>query len=161
MSATPSVPGPSFVAPEAPELAILRKALEWAKGRRLRVRPAAPPVICISSHAGVRWARRDVDSVIDPIGAAILMNQPDADEMPAAAAQALSTSEPRVHGLADGLAGEKPQSSWLMSAAKALYTGAYLAGLQLRVEMETFVCFAHGIRTPKGEHCSGCLQGLS
>ena len=157
MSAT----NPHFETPEIPELAVLRAALEWAKTQRIRIEPTAPPLECVSSHASTRWVRRDPDAVVDPIGAAILRRQPGATTLMEAAAEALASRVPCVEGLRDGLAGDPPAQAWALSTAKRLYLPAYLAGVQLRAEMSTFVCFAHQLRVPRGQHCPSCLRGLS
>jgi hypothetical protein len=152
---------PSFSAPEIPELAILRAGVEWAKAQRIRVEPAAPPVECASAHGNVRWVRRGPDAIVDPIGAAILRRQPQALHLVDAAKETLFSSIPAVEGLADGLSGEPPSPAWVRSVAKGMYLPAYLAGVQLRCELSSWVCHAHKLRVARGERCPVCVRGLS
>lgn len=152
---------PSFPAPEIPELAVLRAAISWAKDQRIRLEAAAPPVECVSLNQTTRWVRRHPDAIVDPIGAAILRRQPQATHLVDAAKETLFSSIPAVEGLADGLSGEPPSQSWVRSKAKDVYLPAYLAGVQLRCELTSFVCYAHRLRIAKGEHCPRCVEALS
>lgn len=152
---------PHFATSEIPEMALLRAAIAWAHACRIRVEPTAPPVECASSHASTRWVRRDQDAIVDPIGAAILKRQPRATHLIDAAVVALSSTPATCEGIADGLAGEAPSQSWMLSPGKAAYTSGYLGGVELRAAMSTWQCPAHRVRIVRGESCPACLAGLS
>jgi hypothetical protein len=127
---------------------------------RIIVRPSAPRVQCISEQHP-RWARSGPDAVIDPIGAAILQQQPDVPELPDAAAIALNSCVAVAEGLADGLAGEPPSERWMTSTAKRRYGEGFLAGVQLRIELSTWTCRNHRERMKLGQNCPKCLEALS
>jgi hypothetical protein len=110
----------------------VRAAVEWSRGRGLRIRLVEEfGVVCISTHAP-RW---EVDPSVtgpNPVGAAILMAQPECSDLDEAAALALGVPLAWVEGLAAGVARAEPSKTWATSVARHMYLGGFEAGLFVR-----------------------------
>lgn len=119
-------------APLTPPLSILRAALKWARIEGIPV--AAQPdvgVACVSRESERPWERDRLRDAVSPVGAAILMQQPRAPHVWAAACEVLGGSLPFSEAVQDGIVKATPNAERFGAAAR-LYLQGYETGLMVR-----------------------------
>lgn len=119
-------------APLTPPLAILRAALRWARVEGIPV--AAQPdagVACVSRESERPWERDRLRDAVNPVGAAILMQQPRSPHVWAAAAEVLGGSIPFSEGVQDGIARADSEAKRFGAAAQ-LYLNGFEIGSFVR-----------------------------
>jgi len=124
----------SIEAPRSPHPATtVRAAVEWARGRGLRVRLVESfGVVCVSQHADERWELDPRAEGISPVGCCVLMDQPSTSDTDEAASLALDAPASYVTGLARGIAKGEPSAEWDGSVDRRLFSAGYMAGLFVR-----------------------------
>ncbi len=116
----------------------VRAAVEWARGRGLRVRLVESfGVVCVSQHADERWEIDPRADGVSPIGVCVLREQPPCSDPDEAASIALDAPASYVTGLARGIAKGEPSKEWEGSVDRRLFAAGYMAGLFVRSWMMT------------------------
>lgn len=110
----------------------VKAAVEWARGRGLRVRLVESfGVVCLSTHAP-EWELDPRADALSPIGAVVLMVQPPCSDPDEAASLVLDAPASYVTGLARGIAKGEPSETWTDSVDRRLFAAGYEAGLFVR-----------------------------
>lgn len=135
---------------------ILIEAVDWAIVHGYRIGLTDYGVRCASSSMAAVWERDPMFEAVDPLGAAILMLQPDKAQIPDAAAAAIGESIPVVEGLAAGLGLRPKSSSWMHSRLRDLYQWGWQAGANLRIAITSRVCPEHGQYAMDERACPTC-----
>lgn len=117
-------------------LTIIAEAFEAARLEGIPIRIGSHGVEWASWREGCgRWIREAEADGVDPIGAAILLKQPQLDDIDQAAAAAVNAPIPWVAGCIDGMERRMPSSAWRASIKAQLYGAGYSAGSWLRVQL--------------------------
>jgi hypothetical protein len=111
----------------------VKAAVEWARGRGLRVRLVEEfGVVAISQHADERWELDPRAEGVSPIGCCVLQEQPRCSDPDEAASLALDAPASYVTGLARGIAKGQPSAEWTEAVDRRLFMAGYEAGLFVR-----------------------------
>jgi hypothetical protein len=111
-------------------LTIIREAIEAARLQGIRIRIGSHGVEFAPDTS--RWIRDPDEGGVDPIGAAILLKQPQLDDVDEAAAAAVNAPIPWTAGCSDGLQRREPADAWATSVKAKMYAAGYSAGIWLR-----------------------------
>jgi hypothetical protein len=125
-------------APATPSvLERVEEAIGYAVVNGLWLRCSEYGVLCASSEARTRWIRDPFVRGVSPLGAAVLMHQPETTTLPGAAAEALDITLPYEAGLADGMALAPKSPAWLACSARLVYLKAYEQGTTVRIAVKS------------------------
>lgn len=142
--------------PTRPAIEILIEAVNWALLQGYPVRLDRYGVLCASSLVDIFWEKDRLIPGIDPLGAAILMRQPQKADIVDAAAEVLGESIPFVEGLADGLGLQPKASAWLRPTTRYRYERGYETGANLRIAILSRTCAEHGRYGLDQLRCPSC-----
>jgi hypothetical protein len=115
---------------------LIREATAWALEHGHAVITSQDRGVVRVSSEFPRWApdpRRG--KRINPVGAAILKEQPDTDDVDRAAIESLHTSKGWIDAYEVGLSGQLPLCGWKSSPCELVMADGYLAGAETRAAM--------------------------
>lgn len=112
-------------------------AIEWAVVNGIWIRCSEYGIRCVSSLAAVRWEKDPLVRGCSPLGAAVLMHQPETTTLPEAAADALDITLAYEAGLADGMALAPKSSAWIACSARDTYLKAWEQGATIRIAIRS------------------------
>lgn len=117
-------------------VSLIRAAIKWCRAKGIPVRPASNgwSVHCVSQQRP-KWAMYPRASGVDPISAALLHYQPEAEDPYEAAVECLFAPLSWVLAFEAGLKREEMPDAWLSAADHRLRVAGYEAGLRYRDEL--------------------------
>lgn len=147
----------------ATPLGRVRQAIRRAEAQGIRIIRLPPACGCGVEAGADGWVRRpDCPQGVTPLGAILLVHQPDPEfheGIPtSAAAMALNVSEPWCAGLEDGWGGAPTDRMAMGVHSATLYMAGYHAAARLFAERTVDCEICGHVRHRSETDCSGCLE---